>query len=428
MKILVIGSGGREHSIIWKLKQNKKVEKIFCVPGNGGISQDAECISDIQVNDYKKLVELVKENKIDITIVGPEMPLVDGIVNYFNLHNLKIFGPDKKSSLLEGSKIFAKNFMKKYNIPTPEFVDFDNSKQAIEFVKKNPVYRVVKADGLCAGKGVFVCDTLEQTIDAIKECIDNKIFSTAGEKILIEKKYVGKEVSILCFCDGENILPLFPAKDHKRVYDGDKGPNTGGMGAYSPVEFLSYETIQLIEKNIIRNFIKGVKSEKLNYKGVIYFGLIISENKPYVLEFNVRFGDPETQAILPRLTDDLLEVMLATSYGCLLKIKKLNWLNKVSVCVVCASGGYPKSYQKGKEIFGLDEVEKLKDIVVFHAGTKKIDNKFITDGGRVLNIVGLADTINLAIDKTYEAVKKIYFEGIHYRKDIGKKALKILNA
>jgi len=418
MKILVIGSGGREHSIIWKLKQNKKVEKIFCVPGNGGISQDAECISDIQVNDYKKLVELVKENKIDITIVGPEMPLVDGIVNYFNLHNLKIFGPDKKSSLLEGSKIFAKNFMKKYNIPTPEFVDFDNSKQAIEFVKKNPVYRVVKADGLCAGKGVFVCDTLEQTIDAIKECIDNKIFSTAGEKILIEKKYVGKEVSILCFCDGENILPLFPAKDHKRVYDGDKGPNTGGMGAYSPVEFLSYETIQLIEKNIIRNFIKGVKSEKLNYKGVIYFGLIISENKPYVLEFNVRFGDPETQAILPLIDYDLVDLVEATFNKNLNKFENLLFkkIEKLCLCVVLVSGGYPKKYENNKEIFGLDKIGN--DIIVFHAGTKYVDGKFYTSGGRVLGITGTGKNSEDVRKKVYDEILKIKFENMHYRKDI----------
>jgi len=427
MRVLVVGSGGREHTLVWKISQSKLIDKIFCAPGNAGISKLAECI-DIEPNNIQELLNFAKKEKIDLTVVGPEAPLASGIVDEFSNYKLKIFGPNKLASRLESSKIFAKEIMFKYNIPTADFKIFDNPESAKKYITNTKFPCVIKADGLAAGKGVVVAKNFNEAIDAIKMIMEDKIFGKSGDRIIIEEYLEGEEASIIVITDSKNIIPLATSQDHKRVFDNDEGENTGGMGAYSPNFFITKELFNKILKEIIYPIVDALTREGIEYKGVLYAGIMLTKAGPKVLEFNVRFGDPETQAILPRLTDDLLEVMLATSYGCLLKIKKLNWLNKVSVCVVCASGGYPKSYQKGKEIFGLDEVEKLKDIVVFHAGTKKIDNKFITDGGRVLNIVGLADTINLAIDKTYEAVKKIYFEGIHYRKDIGKKALKILNA
>ena len=422
MNVLVIGSGGREHTIVWKLKQSRHVDKVFCLPGNGGISQIAECIN-IPLTDFKDVADFVRQNKIELTIVGPEAALVAGIVDYFNSLNLKIFGPVKKSAQLEGSKIFAKEFMMKYNIPTAEYRQFSDYDEAVKFVEHNSdVYSIIKADGLCAGKGVFVCKSKQDAVNAVSQCLKEKVFGAAGEKIIIERKLSGEEVSLLCFCDGHTIVPLPLSQDHKRVNDNDEGPNTGGMGAYAPVKFVNEKTLKLIKQNIITNFIKGIQHEKMEYAGVIYFGLMIDSNGiPGVLEFNVRFGDPETQVVLPLLEYDLVELVLAAIDK---KLPELDFLfggTKSAVCVVLASGGYPGSFKKGIEIEGLDSV---KDGMVFHAGTKRIDNKIVTDGGRALGVTGIGATLQEAINNSYKIVSKIQFSGMHYRKDIAKKGLK----
>jgi phosphoribosylamine--glycine ligase len=422
MNILVIGSGGREHALVWKLAHSKSVNRIYCIPGNGGISRIAECVN-IDISKFDKLSEFVKEKKISLTVVGPEAPLVSGIVDYFKSEGLEIFGPDKKCAQFEGSKIFAKKFMKKYNIPTAEFETFDNYDAAIKYTKdytdKISSSVVIKADGLCAGKGVVVCDTYTEAERAINNMLLKKEFGQAGEKIVIEKRLFGEEISVLAFCDSETILPLPVSQDHKRVFDDDKGPNTGGMGAFAPVPFVKKDIIDKIKTRIFDNFIKGLKSENLEYKGIIYFGLLISENNPYVLEFNVRFGDPETQPVLSILESDLVDLILATIEHklnrCSVKIR-----DRYAVCVVIASGGYPGAYQKGKEITGLD---KVKDVTVFHAGTKYIDGKFYTDGGRVLGVTGTGKTLQEAITNTYDAVSLIKFENMHYRKDIGRRGI-----
>jgi len=415
MNILVIGSGGREHAIIWKLKQSKNIKKIFCIPGNSGISQIARC-EKIDILDFKKISDFVIEHKIDLTIVGPELPLSEGIVDYFNDRKLKIFGPDKKSAQLEASKIFAKQFMKKYNIPTANFEVFDNYKEARKHLTSHISHLtsvVVKADGLCAGKGVFICNTKEEAKQIIKKVMVDKIFGGSGNRIVIEEKLAGEEVSLLAFCDGKSILPLIPSQDHKQIFDNDKGPNTGGMGAYAPAKTCP----ELVSGSIFENFLTGIKKEKLNYKGIIYAGIMLTAEGPKVLEFNVRFGDPETQALLPLMKNDLLDLFLATVDGELKKYKII-WVDGYCVSVVLASGGYPGKYETGREIFGL---KKIKDAVVFHAGTKFKNGKYFTNGGRVLNVSAIDTTLDKAIAKVYGNVEKIKFENMHYRRDIGKR-------
>lgn len=421
MNLLIIGSGGREHAIIWKLKRSGKINKIFCIPGNGGISQLAECV-DIPVFDFKKITEFVIENNIDLTIVGPEAPLVAGIVDYFNERNLKIFGPTQKAAQLEGSKVFAKQFMKKYNIPTAEFKIFDDYKNAMSFLSTcQPVNlsTVIKADGLCAGKGVFVCDSKKEAEEAIKKIMVEKVFGDSGNKVVIEEKLRGEEASVIAFCDSKDIIPLIISRDHKRVFDGDKGENTGGMGAYAPVKVAHEGGI----KKILDNFLCGIKEEKLDYKGIIYVGVMLTDEGPKVLEFNVRFGDPETQAILPLMESDLLELFTATIDG-KLDSYKVKWKTGFCVSVVLASGGYPGKFEVEKEIFGLGNnggLDDSPDVIIFHSGTIRKDNKYFTNGGRVLNVAGLGNTIEEAASKAYDAIKKINFEGMHYRKDIGRK-------
>jgi len=430
MRILVVGSGGREHALVWKIARSKLVSKIFCAPGNGGISQVAECV-DIKAEDIFGLFEFAKEEKIDLTVVGPEAALAAGIVDEFEKAGLKIFGPNKLAANLEASKVFSKQLMKKYNVPTANFEVFDNPDSAKKYIEKFSAPCVIKADGLAAGKGVIVAKTFDEVKNAINLMMHDKIFGDAGNKIIVEECLEGQEASILVITDSKEVVALASAQDHKRVFDDDQGPNTGGMGAYSPAPIVTAEILKEIMEKIIYRTIDGLVKEGIDYRGVLYAGVMLTKDGPKTLEFNVRFGDPETEAILPRLKSDLVEVMLAASEGKLSRVRTLEWDDRACVCVVCASGGYPGNYAKDKEICGLDEVGKLKDIVVFHSGTLRLRSgqaknefKYVTSGGRVLAVTGLGTTIKDAIAKTYSAVEKISFEGMHYRKDIGQKALK----
>lgn len=428
MRILVIGSGGREHALVWKIAQSKLADKIFCAPGNAGIAQLAECV-DIKAEDVAGLLDFAKKEKIDLTIAGPEAPLAKGIADDFQNYKLRIFGPNKKAAQLEASKVFAKELMAKYNVPTANFKVFDNADDATNYIEKVGAPCVIKADGLAGGKGVVIAKTVDEAKQAVDLIIEQKIFGDAGLRIIVEDCLKGQEASIIVFTDSREVIPLASSQDHKRVFDNDLGPNTGGMGAYSPAPIVTKELFSEILDKIIYRIINGLVKEGIEYKGVLYAGIMLSEQGPKVLEFNVRFGDPETQAILPRLKSDLLEVMLAASEGKLTRFKSLNWDKRACVCVVCASGGYPGNYEKGKEIFGLGTAAAMKDVVVFHAGTKDLAHprtrelKIVTNGGRVLGVTGLGNTIKEAVDKTYQAVEKINFEGMHYRKDIGRKAL-----
>lgn len=425
MKILVIGAGGREHAIAWKIKQSPIVKKIYAAPGNGGITQVAECV-DIAADDIPGLLKFAKDKKMDLTIVGPEAPLVSGIVDEFEKAGLKIFGPSKAAAQLEASKAFAKEFMHRRSIPTAVFKIFENADEAKAFIQKAQLPLVVKADGLASGKGVFVCDTEEQAIAAIDQIMVEKIFKEAGNKVIVEECLVGEEASILAISDGENYCLLSSAQDHKRIFDDDKGPNTGGMGAYSPTPVVSDDTIRKIEARIIEPTIRGMKKEGFPFKGVLYAGIMLTLEGPKVLEFNVRFGDPEAQVILPRIKDDILPVLLGSCEGDLTNVK-LRWERKSCVCVVMSSGGYPGKYSTGYEISGLETAEEEGEVMVFHAGTKKEGKKIVTSGGRVLGVTALGSGIEKAINRAYEAVEKIKFDHAFFRRDIGAKALHAAN-
>ena len=423
MNILVVGSGGREHAIVWKIAKSRKVKKIFCVPGNPGIANLAECVSKIKGEDINGLREFAIKEKIDLTIVGPELPLTLGIVDGFEDKGLKIFGPSKKAAEIEASKVFAKNLMQKYGIPTGGYKIFKDSKEAKEYIKGHSLPLVVKADGLAAGKGVIICKTEEDALDAIKLIMEKKAFGKAGERIIIEDFLKGEEASFLAITDGKTVAPLPPCQDHKAIFDRDKGPNTGGMGAYSPTPIISPKLKQEIMNSIMIPTVKAMEKEGRPYKGVLYAGLMITNDGPKVLEYNCRLGDPETQPIMMKLKNDLVDVLLSAVEGRLSKIK-LNCDNKVALCVVMASKGYPGTYEKGKEIKGIEEASKIKDVVVFHAGTAVNGGKLVTAGGRVLGVTAMGVGIKRAINKAYEAVAKIKWEGVHYRKDIGEKAIK----
>ena len=423
MRILVIGSGGREHALAWKIAQSKLCDKIFCAPGNGGIAKFAECI-DIKADDIFGLLEFARIEKIDLTVVGPEAALSLGIVDEFEKAGFKIFGPNKQAANLEASKVFSKELMAKYKVPTAEFKIFDNPDSAKRYIEKIGAPCVVKADGLAAGKGVVVAHTIDEAIAAVTSMMQDKIFGDAGKKIIIEECLAGQEASILIITDSKEVVVLASAQDHKRVFDNDQGPNTGGMGAYSPAPIVTPDVLSEVMEKVIYRTIDGLVKEGIDYRGVLYAGIMLTKDGPKALEFNVRFGDPETEAILPRLKSDLVEVMLATSEGKLSKVRSLEWDNRACVCVVCASAGYPGNFTKDKEISGLDVAEKSEDIIVFHAATKKSGNKILTNGGRVLGVTGLGVTIKDAINRTYQAVDKIKFAGIHFRKDIGYQALK----
>ncbi|MFH1478899.1 MAG: phosphoribosylamine--glycine ligase [Candidatus Omnitrophota bacterium] len=419
MKVLVIGSGGREHALTWKIAKSPKVKKIFCAPGNGGTKDIAENI-DIKADDIDSLLNFAKKESIDLTVVGPEVPLTKGIVDKFNKGSLKVFGPCKDLALLEGSKIFAKETMKRFNIPTADFEVFKDASEAKEYIRKKGLPIVIKADGLAAGKGVVVAKTDKEAYEAIDSMLVKKIFGSSGERIIIEDCLEGEEASILIFSDGKNIVPLVSSQDHKRIFDGDKGPNTGGMGAYSPAPVVDDRLFREIIDSIFKPIIEGLNKEGSPYKGVLYGGLMIKNDKLSVLEFNVRFGDPETQAILPRLKSDLVDIMLACIDGKLDKID-VEWDKRSCLAIVASSKGYPGPYEKDKLISGLD---KVKEALVFHAGTVSKDGEVFTSGGRVLSVSSVGDTILSANSKAYQEIKKIDFDGIYYRKDIGDKAIK----
>jgi len=421
MKVLIVGSGGREHAIAWKVAQSSKVKEIFAAPGNPGIGKIGNCVP-ISPTEIDRLVEFAKEKKIDLTIVGPEAPLVAGIVDEFEKAGLKIFGPSKSAAQLEGSKAVAKEMMKKYGISTAEFKVFSNPEEAKNFVKKKGAPIVIKADGLAAGKGVTVAKTLEEALTAIDKIMVKKVFGESGNKVVIEECLKGEEASYLVITDGKNFVPLATAQDHKAVFDGDRGPNTGGMGAYSPAPILSKDMELRVQKEIVKPILKGMIEEGTPFKGILYVGLMITNDGPKVLEFNVRFGDPEAQVILRRLEDDLVEIAEKTIDGQL--PNKLNWKPETSICVVLASKGYPGSYEKGKEIFGIEGAEAIPSVVVFHAGTAVKNGKLVTNGGRALNVTALGKDIKEAREIVYKAVEKIHFEGMHYRKDIGLKAIR----
>uniref|UniRef100_A0A7V5XGC5 Phosphoribosylamine--glycine ligase n=1 Tax=Thermodesulfobacterium geofontis TaxID=1295609 RepID=A0A7V5XGC5_9BACT len=425
MRVLVLGGGGREHTICYTISKSLKLEKLFCIPGNGGISEIAETVENISITDFDNIIKFCKENKIDLVIPGPEEPLVKGLKDYLNKEGIKVFGPDSIGALLEGSKSFAKEIMSKAGIPTAKFEVFDEPSKAKAYIEKKGAPIVVKADGLCAGKGVFVCETKEEAIKAIEKIMEEKIFGEAGDKVVIEERLVGEEASYIVITDGYNFKALPTSQDHKRLLDNDEGPNTGGMGAYSPTPLIDQELKEKIEEKIIKPALKILEKEGHPYMGFLYAGLMIVNKEPYVLEFNCRLGDPEAQAILPRVENDFLEIIESALEGNLNKID-LRKKKDSAVCVVMASKGYPGKYEKGKKIEGLEKASQIPGVIVFHAGTKKINNEFYTSGGRVLGVTALDKDIPLAIEKAYKAVSMIYFEGAHYRKDIGKKAFKYL--
>jgi phosphoribosylamine--glycine ligase len=422
MKVLVVGGGGREHTLVWKLSQSSRVDKIFCAPGNAGIAQHAQCI-DIKADDVDALLNFAKYEGIDMTVVGPEDPLTKGIVDIFEKEGQLVFGTNKKASQFEGSKVFAKDFMLKYGIPTAEYRTFTTLSEAEKYVRLKGAPLVIKADGLAAGKGVLICDTVEDAIDALKLVIKDKKFGDAGNRVVVEQCLVGEEASFMVLIDGKNIVKLASSQDHKRIFDNDKGLNTGGMGAYSPAPVLTEELEKEIMDTVMAPFMKGLAKEEIDFKGVLYAGIMVCDGKPYVLEYNCRFGDPEAQPILMRLESDIYDVMKATAEGRLDEME-LKWKDETSICVVLASGGYPESYEEGKVINGLDSLKGRDDAFVFHAGTGSNDNgNIITSGGRVLGVTALGSDIKAAKANAYDAVSHISFDGMQFRKDIGDKAI-----
>ncbi|SHE50182.1 phosphoribosylamine--glycine ligase [Thermoanaerobacter uzonensis DSM 18761] len=413
MKVLVIGGGGREHAIVHKLSQSSKVDKIYCAPGNAGIGLLAECV-DIKVGDIEKLKEFAIKNYIDLTVVGPEMPLVQGIVDEFEKAGLRIFGPNKSAAAVEGSKYFTKQLLSKYNIPTGRFKAFDKYQEALKFLKETWYPVVMKADGLAQGKGVLIVKDFIEAKEALDLMMKKRIFGTSGDIVIIEEMLFGKEASVFAFTDGENILPMVSAMDYKKVYEGDKGPNTGGMGSIAPNPYLEEETLKEVMESVLKPMVKALQKEGIVYKGVLYAGLMLTNEGPKVLEFNARFGDPETQVVLPLLKTDLIDIMEATIEGKLDKIQ-LEWEDKKAVCAVAVSNGYPGEYQTGFEITGL---EKVKEAFVYHAGTALKDGKITTSGGRVLAVTSIGDSYEEAREKVYREIEKISFEGMYYRKDI----------
>ena len=419
MRVLVVGSGGREHALVWKLSQSPKVEKMYCAPGNAGIAQMAECVN-IKAEDLDGLLAFAVEQNIDLTVVGPEVPLTMGIVDKFNEKGLKIFGPSGKAAEIEGSKTFAKDLMAKYNIPTAKYGAFTDAEQAKAFLAEVGLPCVVKADGLAAGKGVLICETKEEAELAVADILVDNKFGDAGSRVVVEEFLTGQEVSMLAFTDGNTVVPMVSSQDHKRIWDGDKGLNTGGMGAYSPAPIYTQDIHAIVVPEVLEATVAAMKSEGRPFAGILYAGLMLTEDGPKVLEFNARFGDPETQAVLPRLKSDLVDIFLAIIDG---KLNEMNieWHEEAAVCVVMASGGYPETSEKGQVITGLDKAAET-GAIVFHAGTKEADGNIVTNGGRVLGISALGKDIAEAIANAYKGVEQIEFEHMQYRTDIGKKA------
>lgn len=421
MKVLVVGGGGREHALVRKIKESKKVDEIFCTPGNGGISYDAKCF-DVAATDIDGVVNLAKEIKADLVVVAPDDPLVAGMVDALNEAGFKTFGPRANAAIIEGSKVFSKELMQKYNIPTAEYKVFDNAKEAIEYIKeRNEFPTVIKADGLALGKGVIIPENLDDAIAGVKEIMEDKIFGASGNNIVVEEFLTGPEVSVLAFTDGKCVKPMVSSMDHKRALDCDKGLNTGGMGTVSPNPYYTQEVAKECMNKIFIPTINAMNNEGRTFKGCLYFGLMITPKGPKVIEYNCRFGDPETQVVLPRLKTDIVDIFEAIDNETLSDLD-VEWSDDACACVIMASGGYPKSYPKGIEITGLSNGQ-LDGVTVYHAGTKLQDNKLVTSGGRVLGVTALGDTLENALKKSYDAVEKIHFEGAHYRRDIGKRAL-----
>jgi phosphoribosylamine--glycine ligase len=418
MKVLIIGGGGREHAIAWKVSQSPKVDKLYCAPGNAGIAQCAECV-DIPVIEYEALADFALSNKIDLTIVGPDDPLADGIVDVFEKKGLRIFGPRKNAAIIESSKVFSKNLMKKYNIPTAAYETFDQADKAIEYLKTRDFPIVVKADGLALGKGVIICNDFDQAVSAVKAIMEDKQFGLAGSQVVIEEFIAGPEVSVLAFCDGTHIIPMASAQDHKRAFDNDQGPNTGGMGTFSPSPFYTEQIHEYCQKYIYQPTMAAMKAEGRDFVGILFVGLMLTKDGPKVLEYNARFGDPEAQVVLPRLKNDLIDVIEACIEGRLDKVN-LSFEDNAAVCVILASDGYPLSYEKGFEIEGLDNFTDKEDYYVFHAASKKENDKILTNGGRVLGVTAIGKTLKEARSKAYEAADKIHFKNKYMRKDIGK--------
>lgn len=418
MKVLLVGGGGREHALAWKICQSEKVDKLYCAPGNAGIMELAECV-DIGVMEFDKLVDFAKKNSIDLTIVAPDDPLAAGAIDAFEAAGLRAFGPRKNAAILEGSKAFSKDLMKKYNIPTAGYETFDTPEAALEYIEKAECPIVLKADGLALGKGVLICNTKEEAKEGVKSLMLDKQFGSAGNRIVIEEFMTGREVSVLSFVDGNTIRIMTSAQDHKRAQDGDKGLNTGGMGTFSPSPFYTKEVDEFCKKNIYQKTVDAMKSEGREFKGIIFFGLMLTKDGPKVLEYNARFGDPEAQVVLPRMKNDIIDVIDACIDGTLDTVE-LEFEDNAAVCVVLASNGYPLHYQKGFEIKGLDKFKSKDGYYVFHAGSKIQDGKVVTNGGRVLGVTAKGKTLVDARKNAYEATKWIEFDNKYMRNDIGK--------
>lgn len=417
MKVLVVGGGGREHTIVWKISQSPKVDKIYCAPGNGGIASLAECVN-ISATDIDGIVKFAKEKAVDLVMVAPDDPLVLGMVDALEKEGIRAFGPRANAAIIEGSKVFSKELMKKYNIPTAGYEVFTDSNAAIEFVKKGTFPTVIKAEGLALGKGVIIAQNEEEAVSGIKEIMEDKKFGESGNRIVIEEFLTGPEVSVLAFTDGKTVKPMVSAQDHKRAYDNDEGLNTGGMGTFSPSRLYDAAKAEECMENIFLPTIKAMSAEGRPFKGVLYFGLMMTQKGVKVIEYNCRFGDPETQVVLPRLKTDLVEIMEAVIDERLDEIE-IEWADNAAVCVVMASGGYPSSYKKGYEISGIDAVDALDDMIVFHAGTALSDGKLVTNGGRVLGVTAVGENLDAAIKRAYEGVDKISFTDEFHRSDIG---------
>lgn len=422
MKILVIGSGGREHALVWKIAQSPLVTKIFCAPGNPGIAKIAENVA-IKVDDLQGLLDFAVKEGIDLTVVGPELPLSLGIVDLFEERGLKIFGARKNAAMIEASKAFSKDLMKKYHVPTAAYEVFTEVEPAVAFIDRIGTPIVIKADGLAAGKGVVIAETREDAVATVEDMLGGKAFGSAGARVVIEEFLRGEEASFLAFTDGTNIIPLASAQDHKAVFDGDKGPNTGGMGAYSPAPVVTPPIHEKVMKEVMRRTVDGMAAEGRTYRGVLYAGLMIDGDSIKTLEFNARFGDPECQPLLMRMKSDLVPVLMAVAQGDISSVN-IEWHDKAAVCVVMASEGYPGDYRKNDEIKGLNQAAELPEVLVFHAGTAMKDGKCVTSGGRVLGVTALGGTVKEAIDRAYGGVAAIQWRGVHYRKDIGSKALR----
>ena len=419
MKLLVVGGGGREHAIIRKLLESPKVERIYCAPGNGGISCDAQCV-DINAMDKDSMVTFAKQNGIDFAVVAPDDPLAAGMVDAMEEAGIPAFGPTANAAVIESSKVFSKNLMKQYGIPTAGYEVFDDSASAIAYIEQNNTFPiVVKADGLALGKGVIIAENLQAAKDAVQSIMEDKIFGQSGNKIVVEEFITGPEVSVLAFTDGKTLKPMVSSKDHKRALANDKGLNTGGMGKVSPNPYYTDEIAKECMDTIFLPTIAAMNQEGRPFKGCLYFGLMLTPNGPRVIEYNCRFGDPETQVVLPRLKSDLLEIMIAVRNECLSDVD-IEWSDEAAACVVMASGGYPEKYEKGIEMTGLNENGQIEGATVYHAGTKKENGKFYTNGGRVLGVTATDTTLEGALKKAYNAVSKIHFEGAHYRTDMGK--------